>query len=165
MALVIKKWFASSTPNAQGAYVHLVGRQAGAFAWLLSVVGLDPTTEIQITKDLVVFTSASLAGRSTRVMPMHFLTSASYGYQKPWKEALLIGALLTPVFFIGLLLGPLYYFLNKTLAVGLTEASGWSDGFAFKRSVIEGQNIDEKQAHQVIEVVRELIEAKARAKA
>ena len=35
MALVIKKWFASSTPNERGSYVHLVGRQAGAFAWFL----------------------------------------------------------------------------------------------------------------------------------
>jgi len=160
MALVIKKWFASSTPNERGVFVHLVGRQAGAFAWLLSAVGLDPTTEIEITKDTIVFTAASLAGRTTRVIPIHSLTSAFYGYEKPWQMALLIGALLTPVFFIGLVAGPLYYFLNKTLSVGVVEASGWHGGFAFKRSVIEGQNIDEKQAFKVIDVVRQLIEAK-----
>ncbi|RQO61114.1 hypothetical protein DBR47_07690 [Paucibacter sp. KBW04] len=158
MALVIKKWYASEVPNEEGNYVHLVGREAGLFAWLLSVIGLDPTTEIQIKDKLIIFSAASLSGRSTRVIPMQSITSAYYGYEKPWKEALLIAVLLSPVFFIGLLLGPLYYFLNKTLAIGVVEASSWSGGFAFKRSVIEGQNIDEKQAYRVIEVVRKLIE-------
>jgi hypothetical protein len=158
MALVVKKWYASNTPNERGNYVHLVGREAGLFAWLLSVIGLDPTTEIEIRQDLIIFSAASLSGRTTRVIPMRSLTSAFYGYEKPWKEALALGAVLTPVFLIGLLVGPLYYFLNKTLAIGVVEASSWSGGFAFKRSVIEGQNIDEHQAYQVIEIVRGLIE-------
>jgi hypothetical protein len=161
MALVIKKWYAASTPNADGNFVHLVGREAGIFAWLLSVIGLDPTTEVQIKNNLIIFTSASLSGRSTRVIPMQSLTSAFYGYEKPWKEALAITLVLLPVFFIGLLVGPLYYFLNKTLAIGVVEASSWSGGFAFKRSVIEGQNIDEKQAYKVIDIVRALIEQRS----
>ncbi|HIV69749.1 MAG TPA: hypothetical protein H9903_02330 [Candidatus Aquabacterium excrementipullorum] len=158
MALVIKKWHASTTPNEKGNYVHLIGREAGLFAWFLSVLGLDPTTEVEIKKDLIIFSAASLSGRTTRVIPMKSLTSAFYGYEKPWKEAVLLGLILSPLFFIGLLVGPLYYFLNKTLAIGVVEASGWNGGFAFKRSVIEGQNIDEKQAYKVIDIVRHLIE-------
>ncbi|MFG6446741.1 hypothetical protein ACG0Z6_00640 [Roseateles sp. BYS180W] len=158
MALVIKKWYAGTEQNADGNYVHLVGRQAGLFAWLLSVVGLDPTTEVKINDRLIVFTSASLSGRTTRVIPMKSLTSAFYGYEKPWKEALALTLVLAPVFFIGFLVGPLYYFLNKTIAIGVVEGSGWSGGFAFKRSVIEGQNIDEQTAYKVIDIVRGLIE-------
>lgn len=161
MALVIKKWYAATTPNVDGNFVHLVGREAGLFAWLLSVVGLDPTTEVRINSNLIVFTSASLSGRTTRVIPMQSLTSAFYGYEKPWKEALVLTLVLMPVFFVGLLVGPLYYFLNKKLAIGVVEASSWSGGFAFKRSVIEGQNIDEKSAYKVIDIVRSLIEKKA----
>lgn len=161
MALVIKKWYASTSPNQDGNYVHLVGREAGLFAWLLSVVGLDPTTEIKISDSLITFGAASLSGRSTRVIPMRSLTSAFYGYEKPWKLALLITAVFMPVFFLGLLLGPLYYFLNKELAIGVVEASSWSGSFAFKRSVIEGQNIDEVQAYRVIDIVRSLIEKKS----
>lgn len=163
MSLVIKKWYASTTPNEKGAYVHLVGREGGLIAWLLSVLKLDPTTEVEIKDDLIVFTTVSLAGRTTRVIPLQSLTSAFYGYEKPWKAALLLGVLLMPVFFVGVLVGPLYYFLNKTLAIGVVEASGWTGGFSFKRSVIEGQNIDEAQAYRVIEVVRQLIEKKAAA--
>ncbi|TAK92869.1 MAG: hypothetical protein EPO09_14430 [Aquabacterium sp.] len=159
MALVIKKWYAANTANEKGNYVHLVGREAGLFAWILSVLRLDPTTEIEIKNDLLVFTSSSLSGHTTRVIPMRSLTSAFYGYEKPWKEAILITVLLAP-FVIGFVIGPLYYFLNKTLAIGVVEGSGWTGGFAFKRSVIEGQNIDEKQAQKVIEIVRDIIERK-----
>lgn len=157
MALVIKKWSASDEPNEEGTYVHLAGREAGLLAWALSILGLDPTTEVEIKKDLIVFTSSSLAGRTTRVIPMKSLTSAYYGYEKPWRDALILTILLSPIG-IGLILGPLYYWLNKQLMIGVVEASGWTGGFAFKRSVIEGVNIDEEQAYEVIKIVRTLIE-------
>lgn len=160
MALVIKKWYASRTADQNGNYVHLVGRQAGLFAWILSLIGIDPTTEIEIKEKLIIFTSASLSGKHKRVIPMSSVCSAYYGYIKPWQTALLLGVLLVPFFFVGFIVGPLYYFLNKELTVGVVENSGWSGGFAFKRSVIEGQNIDEDKAYDVIDIIRTLIEAK-----
>lgn len=158
MALVLKKWTASQTPNHHGNYVHLVGREAGLFAWLLSLVGVDPTTEVEVKDNLILFTAGSLAGREHRVIPIKSVCSAYYGYEKPWKEALVLGLILLPIFFIGLIVGPLYYFLNKKLTVGIVENSGWIGGFSFKRSVIEGVNIDEKQAYEVIDLIRQLIE-------
>ena len=160
MALVLKKWQAGRSANVDGNYVHLVGREAGLFAWLLSLVGVDPTTEVEIKDNLVVFTAGSLAGREKRVIPLNSVSSAYYGYQKPWKEALLLGILFAPLFGLGLLIGPLYYFLNKKLTVGVVEGSGWTGGFSFKRSVIEGQNIDETKAYEVIDIIRVLIEKK-----
>lgn len=160
MALVLKKWHASKTANENGNYVHLIGREAGLFAWILSLIGIDPTTEVEIRENLIVFTSGSLAGREKRVIPMKSVCSAYYGYKKPWKEALGIGILLTPVLLIGLIAGPLYYFLNKELTVGVVESSSWIGGFSFKRSVIEGKNIDEKNAYEVMDIIRGLIEAK-----
>jgi hypothetical protein len=158
MALVLKKWHASNAVDANGNYVHLVGREAGLFAWFLSVLGIDPTTEVEIRSNLIVFTSGSLSGREKRVIPMKSVCSAYYGYVKPWQTALLLGVVLTPVFFIGLVVGPLYYFLNKKLIVGVVENSGWVGGFSFKRSVIEGKNIQESDAYAVIDVIRGLIE-------
>ena len=160
MALVIKKWHASKTANQENNYVHVVGREAGLFAWVLSLIGIDPTTEIEIKENLIIFTAGSLAGKQKRVIPMKSVCSTYYGYVKPWQMALLLGVLLLPVFFLGLLVGPLYYFLNKKLTVGIIETSGWIGGFSFKRSVIEGQNIDENKAYEVIDIIRSLIEAK-----
>ncbi|MDP3616170.1 MAG: hypothetical protein Q8R98_30395, partial [Rubrivivax sp.] len=134
MALVLKQWKMAKTADAQGNYVHLVGREGGLLAWLLSLLGIDPTTEIEIKDKIVVFTVGSLAGREKRVIPINSVCSAYYGYEKPWKMALVIGAVLMPLFFVGLLAGPLYYFLNKQLSVGVVENSGWSGSFAFKRS-------------------------------
>lgn len=160
MALVLKKWHASKSANESGDFVHLVGRQAGLFAWLLSIIGVDPTTEVQIKDNLIIFHAGSLAGQEKRIIPIKSITSAYYGYEKPWREAIAIGVLLAPVFFIGLVVGPMYYFLNKKLTVGVVEASGWVGGFSFKRSVIEGKNIDEKSAYEVINIIRQLIESK-----
>ncbi len=159
MALVLKKWYAQKTPDSNGNYVHLVGRQGGLLAWILSLLKIDPTTEVEIKKNLIVFTVGSLAGKQKRVIPMKSVCSAYYGYEKPWKEALILGAVLSPFFFIGLIVGPIYYFLNKSLSVGIIESSGWIGGFSFKRSVIEGVNIDEEKAYEVIDIIRELIES------
>lgn len=160
MALVIKKWYASTTPNQDGNFVHLVGREAGLFAWFLALIGIDPTTEIEIKEKVTIFTAGSLSGKTKRVIPMQSVCSAFYGYVKPWQTALVIGLLTLPLYGLGLLLGPLYYFLNKELTVGVIENSSWVGGFAFKRSVIEGQNIDEQKAYEVINIIRTLIEAK-----
>lgn len=70
----------------------------------------------------------------------------------------MIGLVQLPLFGVGLIVGPLYYLLNKTLTIGLIENSGWVGGLSFKRSVIEGQNISEAQAHQVIDIVHTLVE-------
>ena len=160
MALVIKKWYASKTADQAGNYVHLIGRQPGLLAWLLAKLGIDPTTEVEIKENLIIFTVGSLAGKQKRVIPMTSVCSAYYGYTKPWQIALVLGIVLMPVFFLGLIVGPVYYYLNKELTVGVVENSSWIGGFAFKRSVIEGQNIDEDKAYEVIDVIRSLIEAK-----
>ena len=74
-----------------------------------------------------------------------------------------IGLLLgIPTFGIGAIIGVIYYYLNKHMTLGFIELSGVGNGIAFKRSVIEGINVDEKQAQQVAELVQKLIDAKKR---
>jgi len=160
MSLVIKKWYAGNDANEDGNFVHIVGRESGLLSWLLSLIKIDPTSEVEIKDNLIKFNSSSLSGQEKRIIPLNSITSAYYGYEKPWKMALVLIVLLTPIFFIGLIVGPLYYFLNKNLTIGVVEASGWVGKFSFKRSIIEGQNINEEEAYKVIEIIRSLIEAK-----
>lgn len=161
MALVIKKWYASETPNGDGNYVHIIGREAGLFSWLLSIFKIDPITEVEVKDNIIKFTSSSLAGKEKRIIPLRSITSTFYGYKKPWQMALALTLLLFPVFFIGLIVGPLYYILNKSLTVAVVESSSWVGSFSFKRSVIEGQNINEDQAYEVIEIIRKVVEKKS----
>jgi hypothetical protein len=160
MSLVIKKWYAGNEANENGDYVHLIGREAGLLSWILSLFKIDATSEVEIKDNLIKFNSSSLAGQEKRIIPLNSITSAYYAYEKPWKMALILTVLLMPIFFIGLIVGPLYYILNKNLTVAVVEASGWVGSFSFKRSVIEGQNINEEEAYRVIDIVRTLIEAK-----
>jgi hypothetical protein len=169
MALVIKEWNATRTPAADGVYVRIVGREAGLLSWFLSLVKVDPITTIIVTKDLVMFEKGSLAGFSKRVIPVRSICSAYYGYSKPWQVALALAVIIIGVLsswqplvglLLGLIVGGAYYFLNKTLSLGFIENSGVGSGIEFKRSLIEGQNINEIQAKEVIDVVRELIEQK-----
>ncbi|MEG3755514.1 hypothetical protein [Psychromonas arctica] len=160
MSLVIKKWYASESQNEDGNFVHIVGRQGGLLSWLLSLFKIDPTNEIEIQDNLLKFTTSSLAGREKRIIPMKSISSSYYGYEKPWKMALFLGVIFTPLLGLGLVIGPLYYILNKSLTVGVVESSGWVGAFSFKRSIIEGQNINEEDAYRVIEIIRSLIEEK-----
>lgn len=161
---VIKKWQVSETVvNSTQNYVLIEGRAAGFISWLLSLVGISPTVNLEINSERIKFAEGSLAGSAHRVIPLENVCSTYYGYAKPWKEALFIGLLLgIPTFGIGAIIGVIYYYLNKHMTLGFIEVSGVGNGIAFKRSVIEGINVDEKQAQQVAELVQKLIDAKKR---
>ena len=154
MALVIKEWWASSTPNAEGTYISITGREAGLVSYLLSLVGVDPTTHLQVTARNIVYEQGSLGGFSKKVIPLRSLSSGYFGYTKPWREALsiTIGTL-----GLGLPLALLYYFLNKRLLIGVVESGGLTSGMVFKRSVIEGKAITEEEGKQVIALIEWLV--------
>lgn len=179
---VIKKWFASETPSAEGMYIHIVGRKGGLLSWLLSLVGIDPTVELTVDRENVRFRIGSWTGYQSWVTPLQKLCSGHYGYSKPFWGTLvwvIIGLVLLsdPLGLAGyrdqsrwLSLGlPLivilsaigYYFLNKTIVLGLTYIGGGVahsvDQFAFKRSLIEGQHIDEGAAERIISIIEMIV--------
>ena len=51
--------------------------------------------------------------------------------------------------------------LNRELMIGFNEYSGASSVITFKRSVIEGQEIDQEQLKKIIIVIENLIKAQA----
>jgi hypothetical protein len=162
-ALVIRQWKADANA-ADGEFVFIEGRAAGLLSWLLARFGIDNTTRLRVSRDTVYFEQGSLAGFTQRVLPLSRMSSAYFGYEKPWKEALVIGIVFLPMLGLGLLLGPLYYALNKSTTIGVVESSGIVNGIAFKRSIIEGQEISETDGRRVIGIIRDLLEQTARAR-
>ncbi len=159
MAFVITKWSISEVGALQdGNYVYIKGREAGLLSWLLSLVGIDPSVSISVNSKTILFEKGSLAGFDKRVIPIGSVCSTYYGYTKPWQAALVIGIALLPAGGLGLIVGPLYYFLNKTTSFGFIENSGVSNGIQFKRSVIEGKNLSEKDALKTISIIQSLLE-------
>lgn len=157
---VIKEWVASETPNQDGVYVHISGRKGGLISWFLSFVGIDPIISLVVDRENVRFKEGNWKGFDMVVTPIGKLCSGRYGYAKPfWSNAflVLIGFLLlmrTDGISILLILWGLYsYFANKTTKLGVTYLDGNGNEFAFKRSIIEGKNIDAVAAGRIISII------------
>jgi hypothetical protein len=153
---VIRSWQASDQPDADGNLITIVGRQEGFVGWLLTKMGIDVTTRLRISQSTIYFERGSLEGFTQRVIPIGSLSSAFFGYVKPWREAVALTIILAPIV-IGFIFGPLYYFLNKKLSIGVFEVSGIGSGIEFKRSIIEGRNIDEAEGQRVIAIIHDLV--------
>ncbi len=157
-AYVIKSWKASDQPvDDSQNHIAISGRAEGLMGWLLAKVKISPTTSIAVSAKEIRFTQGSFAGSLTRVIPLENVCSTRYGYYKPWREVLILFVTIGPLFGIGIILAILYYFLNKSLTLGFVENSGVITYIAFKRSIIEGQNIDEANAAYVSELTQALI--------
>lgn len=184
-ALVLKEWKTSDKPlDKSGNYILIRGRQPGLVAWVLAHVGVDPTTSLKVNASRVEFSRASLAGTDFRMIPLSSISSTYYGYHKPWGAALgvffflswLSGSLAVALpgsgvgkafatffalaFSAGIAL--LYYFLGRTLVLGFVEQSGLVSAMQFKRSVVEGVEVNEQQARYICEVTQFLIESAQR---
>jgi len=159
-AYVIKEWKLSNTPlDARNTFINIVGRAPGLLSWILSHLGIDPTVTFKLTGDKVLFEVGSLEGSIHRVIPLRSISSTMYGYTKPWKEAVAIGVLIgIPTFGIGIILAIVYYFLNRRLSIFVVEVSGIVSGFEFKRSVIEGQEINEMEAARVATMIQAFVD-------
>lgn len=94
---VIKSWRASDRPDAQNNFVSITGRRKGLTSWLLSAFGIDPTVSITVSENRIEFAEGSLSGNVRRLIPFSGVCSTLYGYHKPWKKALLVWLLLTPL--------------------------------------------------------------------
>jgi hypothetical protein len=164
MALVIKQWAATEKPQAGGEFVRIHGREAGLLSWLLSLVGIDPTTTLCIDGRSVRLEQGSLSGFARVVTPLPKVATAVYGYAKPWRTAVVVAAVgialfaVHPIVGLIVLLGaPAYYFLNKQLFIEIRDAGAGRARIEFKRSVIEGQNIDERAGERIVNIVEMLL--------
>lgn len=160
MALVLKKWTIEEANQGTAAKIHIHGREEGIFSFLFSIIGVDPTTTFQLGEAKLTFSSGSLEGQKKIIIPVKSISSCYFGYTKPWKRALMIGIVTLPIFFIGAILGPLYYFLNKQLELGVSDTSGRTYAIAFKRSIIENVKIDENEGQRVIDLIEQILDSK-----
>jgi hypothetical protein len=170
MALVVKSWKVTSHPAAGEPSVSIVARDSGLLSFVLSILGIDATATLQVSSRHVFYEEGSLAGFRRCFIPLEHVAYTFYGRIKPWKAtgvyiAVSIGlggtvggaaGMLLAI--VGVALSCLYYFLNRTLTIGVVDVSGGPPtSLSFNRSLIEGQEIDEKAAENVIRVIEHLI--------
>ena len=164
-AFVIKQWSASSVCANDGTYVHIYGRAGGLVSMVLNLLGISPTVRLLVRGDKIIFEKGSLEGTMHSLIPLQNTCSMFYAFKRPLKEALVLGfALGAATFFLfgipGIAAAVVYYVLNKTLTIGFTDVGGRVHEVPFKRSILEGQVIDEKQAARVCEIIQALVDSR-----
>lgn len=164
-AFVIKSWSASDLPDSDGNYVNINGRAGGLVSWMLNLLDISPTVHMTVRADKIVFHKGSLEGSLHFLTPLENTCSMFYALKRPLKEAVVLGIVLGAATFftfgiLGIAIAILYYVLNKTLTIGFTDTGGRLSEIPFKRSVIEGQAIDEAEAARVCDIVQRLVDAR-----
>ncbi len=156
-ALVLKQF---ATDQYSGR-AYLVGRQPGFMGWFLSAIGVDANTELTINPNEVSFRQSSLFGETVTVCPVTRVACVSAGYAKP-VEYLLIAGLLVWTVIIPLVMVVLF-FLEKRMFIMVETTGGGSFAIAFKRSIIEGVEVNQDKAKEVIQILHRNVMASAAA--
>lgn len=150
-ALVLKQ-FSTDPPTGR---VYIVGRQPGLVGWMLSVMGVDAQTELNINPTEVSFRQASMFGETITSCPISRVASISAGYAKP-VEYLILAALTMITVIIPLVLLVLF-FLEKRVFISVETTGGHVFSIAFKRSIIEGVAVDQERAKEVVAILQRSI--------
>ncbi len=169
-ALVVKEW--KVDPSAE-IPVRIKGRKAGIIAWLLSLLGFDTTTTLELHENHVSLAEGSLAGQIREVVPLTGACNIGTGYLKPFGYiAAAIGCVFWAlvsmfndnastwaiVWQLILALGfVIMYFLNKCMVLYVIPVSSSPIQIAFKRSVIEGVDVDVASAKKVCNIIVDAI--------
>ena len=165
-ALVVKEVMVDESAEMQ---VKIVGRKAGLISWFLSLLGIDSTFTLYVYSDRLESREGSLSGMLKTTIPLSSIDTYTTGFAKPFA-CLVVGNifLLLTIFgwittgsFAGCFTFLLFsfvafiiYALQKCLVLNFTTNGGNGICFLFKRSVIEGVNVDEAFAEQVGEIVK-----------
>lgn len=166
-ALTLKKFHVNSQATGQEEAVHVIGRQGGILAFLLSLMKIDPVTELKCNDERVEVTQSSFFGRQTIFIPHGAVTGIVGGFKKPKSLfltmifVLFFGATASVELGAGVLLGALvislilfiYYILKKEMALHVQNGGDTLWGLSFKRSVIENVAIDINKVNETIRVI------------
>jgi len=177
---ILKTFQIDETGNS-GAYLFIEARKPGLIAWILNLMGLDPTASLRVTKGAISFRKASLSGLSQTSTALTQIGSFQGGYSKPIGFIIFAGLFLFSGFFgfiamfdtsdddvgfIFLITGVILalimlalYALQKNLMFGFETSGGAYYGLAFKRGVLNNVSVDIDQVEYALTLVNALIGA------
>lgn len=166
--------------NQEGpVFVKLVGRKRGLLAWLLTQIGIDHTVTLTVYERRIELAEDRLSGHVTHIYPLTALASFGSAYLRPIIYlvlavlCLILGLVAFGIIFrdyagfafmlfvvfvaISVVFGFLYY-LNKCMCLYTVSNSGAGPRIFLKRSVIEGQGLNELDTLKIVTILTTLIE-------
>ena len=165
-ALVVKEVHVDESNECQ---VKVVARKSGLWSFLMSFIGVDSTFTLLVFRDRLESMEGSLSGRIKTVIPLTALDTYTTGFTKPiyllvlaviFIIVALYGSFMKmpglAVFFLVTLaiLCCIFFYLRKCLLLSFTTNGANGIYFLFKRSVIEGVNVDETLSEQIGDLVK-----------
>jgi hypothetical protein len=175
MALVVKKFFVSSTPREDGLYVEIVGRDSGLIAWFFALLKLDPNFSLRIFYDKLYYEASSIFGFRKVILPIHSVSSIYFGTVRPWGKALFWFLVFTGAAYgaaqmeqtqwtiglaiLGVVVAILVFIFSRQLTIGVSEITGTDYEMSLQRSMIEGQEISEKKLEEITQIFTALLDA------
>ena len=169
----ILKTFQIDSTGSTGAHLFIEARKPGFFAFILNLMGLDPTAELKVTKGSVSFRTTSLSGMIETSTALTEIGSFQGGYSKPIAFLFIGGAMFLGSIYLDLALGGSGYFilfgtvfssaclimyaLNKYLMFGYETSGGAYYGLTFKRGILNNVSVDINQVELALQLVKALI--------
>lgn len=170
----ILKTFQVDETGLTGAHVFVEARQPGLFAFILNLLGLDPTATLKVTKGSISFRMSKLSGMTQTSTSLNQIGSFQGGYKKP-IELLVLAFIIfvmgitiditaelgAPVFTIGGMVISLIlivcYALFKHLFIGFETSGGAYYGMVFKRGILNNVSVDIDKIEYTIAFINSLI--------
>jgi hypothetical protein len=170
----ILKTFQVDETGQTGAHVFIEARQPGLFAFLLNLMGLDPTATLKVTKGSISFRMSKLSGMTQTSTSLNQIGSFQGGYKKPIEFLFMAFVIFVmgittdlaaemdgPVFTISSLVISLIliscYALFKNLSIGFETSGGAYYGMTFKRGILNNVSVDIEQIEYTIAFINSLI--------
>ena len=151
--------------NPEGpCYIRIVGRKSGLLDWFLNLIGVNTTTTLEVYSDRIEYSYGSLSGSVLEVIPLSKVSNLLCGRFKPVILFVFAVIAFFAAFFtfgISLIFAIVfiaYYFLKKTVLISIIPNSASAVAIAFKRSLIENQNISDEEAQEIIKIIADLVE-------
>jgi hypothetical protein len=168
----ILKTFQIDQTGSTGAYIYIEARKPGIIAFILNLLGLDPTAELKVTKGAVSFRSTSLSGMTETSTSLTQIGAFQGGHSKPIGFLIFAFCFLTFSAYIDIMFESLVmiwfglivsigcliaYALQKYLAFGFETSGGSYYGMSFKRGVLNNVSVDITQVEHALQLVNALI--------
>lgn len=153
-------------------YVRIEGRKSGLIAWLLTLFGIEAMIKFEVYGDRIECSKTSLSGMICETIPLTAISNLGSGFVKPvflFVFAAISAAIAVIAFFcnstgtamywvISAVIFVVLYFWWKTMILYFIPNSASTILVKFKRSVIEGVELDENTAGEIIGIVSQLVQ-------
>ena len=175
LSMVVKNWKATGARrNAPPPAVNIQGRPAGPIYYLLRMFMIDSSCGLTIDSKNLILEKSNATGFARTYVRISDVTSASYGYKKPWLAALVLAGVFiyfasflglawyftALIYVAGIFLALVFYIFSQNMYISFRESGDQDHLIVFRNSLGNRKSIDDKKLAQLEGAIQNLIDRK-----